>query len=73
MISPILTWPEPERNPLGTDLSNLGAVSRALVTEGPGLQDVGLTDGELDGLQGTVLLQQILLQVTAGRAHRQGL
>lgn len=71
--SPIPTWPEPECNPLGADLSNLGAVSRALVAEGPGLQDAGLTDGELDGLQGTVILQQILFQVTAGRAQREGL
>ena len=65
-MSPIPTWPEPECDPLGTDLCNLGAVSRAFVTERPGLQDAGLTDGELDGLRGTVLLQQILLQVTAG-------
>lgn len=63
---PIPTWPEPERNPLGTDLSDLGTVSRALVAERPGLQDADLTEGELDGLQGTVILQQILLQVAAG-------
>lgn len=71
--SPFPTWPEPECNPLRADLSNLGAVSRALVAEGPGLQDAGLTDRELDRLRGTLILQQILLQVTAGRAQRQGL
>lgn len=73
MISRILTWPESERNPLGTNLSNLRAVSRALVAEGSGLQDAGLTDRELDGPQGTVIPQQILLQVAAGRVQRQGL
>lgn len=54
--SPRPTWPQPERNPLGTDLRHLGSVSRTLVAEGPGLQDLGLTDRELDGLRGTVVL-----------------
>ena len=67
------TWPEAEGNPLGTDLGNLGAVSSTLVTEGPGLQDSGLADRELDGLRGAVILQQVLLQVTAGRTWRQRL
>ena len=54
-------------------MGNLGAVSSALVTEGPGLQDSGLADRELDGLWVAVILQQVLLQVTAGRAWRQRL
>lgn len=54
-------------------MGDLGAVSRGLAAERSGLQDLGLTDWELNGLWITVVLQQVLLQVTAGGALRQSL
>lgn len=60
------TWPQSKGNPLGADLSDLGAVSRTLAAEWSVLQDLGLTDWELNGLWSTAVLQQVLLQVTAG-------
>lgn len=65
-MSPVPTWPQSKGNPLGTDLSDLGAVSRTLVAEWSVLQDLGLTDWKLNGLWSTAVLQQVLLQVTAG-------
>lgn len=65
-MSPVPTWPQSEGNPLGADLSDLGAVSRTLVAEWSVLQDLGLADWELNGLWSTAVLQQVLLQVTAG-------
>lgn len=65
-MSPVPTWPQSKGNPLGTDLSDLGAVSRTVVAEWSVLQDLGLTDWKLNGLWSTSVLQQVLLQVTAG-------